>query len=208
MNPSAAKTEPQQSTNLLKSVFRGSLVILICASPSFLAGAELTRCNAFNDAATTWAAVAAGSEEPLPLHSLIPPVLLPDGSEFKTWEQPAEHRRTFFVAQNHPKAADDNPGTEDRPWKTIGRAATVLDPGDRVVVKEGVYREWVRPARGGTGPKRMITYQAAPGQKVIISGSEPFSGPWAASTRADHAQSAKAWIARHSLQRRQPVRGT
>ncbi|OQW96342.1 MAG: hypothetical protein BWK77_05175, partial [Verrucomicrobia bacterium A1] len=171
------------------------MVILICASPSFLAGAELTRCNAFNDAATTWAAVAAGSEEPLPLHSLIPPVLLPDGSEFKTWEQPAEHRRTFFVAQNHPKAADDNPGTEDRPWKTIGRAATVLDPGDRVVVKEGVYREWVRPARGGTGPKRMITYQAAPGQKVIISGSEPFSGPWAASTRADHAQSAKAWMA-------------
>lgn len=46
-----------------------------------------------------------------PLHSLDPPVLLPDGREFKTWEQPARHTRTFHVSQKHPKADDSNPGT-------------------------------------------------------------------------------------------------
>jgi len=96
--------------------------------------AELTRCNAFNDAATTWAAVRAGSDRPLPLRPLDPPVLLPDGSEFTTWEQPPAHRRTFVVAQKHPQASDDGPGTEARPWRTIGRAPAALEPGDRVVV--------------------------------------------------------------------------
>ena len=163
------------------------------ASPSV--AAELTRCNEFNDAATTWAAVVAGSDRPLPLHSLEPPVFLPDGREFKTWEQPVEHRRTFFVAGSDPVASDNNPGTEQRPWKTIGRAATLLEPGDRVLVKEGVYREWVRPARGGHGPRRMITYQAFPGDKVVIRGSEQFDGPWKPSRHVGKPEIAKAWQA-------------
>jgi len=172
------------------------LVVSVCCGMSSVSmGAEITRCNAFNDAATTWAAVASGSDHPLPLRSLDPPLLLPDGSEFKTWERPAEHRRTFFVAQNHPEAADENPGTEDRPWKTIGRAAAALEPGDRVIVKEGAYREWVRPARGGLGPRRMITYQAAPGETVVIRGSERFAGPWRASTHSDKPKIDKAWAA-------------
>jgi len=157
--------------------------------------ARLMRCNDFDDASTTWTAAAAGGRRPLTLRGLVPPVLLPDGTEFKTWEQPAEHRRTFFVAQNHPQASDENPGTEDRPWKTIGRAAAMLEPGDRVVVGEGMYREWVRPARGGTGPDRMITYQAAPGGKVVISGAQPYSGPWQPSTRADRPKNAPVWTA-------------
>ena len=44
-------------------------------------------------------------------------------------------------------------------------------PGERVVVAAGVYREQVSPARGGTGPGRMISYEAAPGADVIIKGS-------------------------------------
>ncbi len=162
---------------------------------SSLPAAEITRCNAFNDAATTWAAVKAGSERPLPLRGLEPPVLLPDGSEFKTWEQPAEHRRTFYVAQNQAGASDDNPGTENRPWKTIGRAAELLEPGDRVVVREGLYREWVRPARGGSGPQRMITYQAAPGENVVLSGSEPFAGPWQAAAGDTEVEGTRTWVA-------------
>ena len=68
-------------------------------------GEPLSRCNDFNDAAVTWAAVRAGSDQPLPLYSLEPRVLLPDGTEFKTWEQPAEHQRTFCVAQKDPKSS-------------------------------------------------------------------------------------------------------
>ena len=170
------------------------LAALLCFG-AVTGGGELTRCNMFDDAATTWAAVRAGSDKPLPLRSLDPPVLLPDGSEFKTWEQPPTHRRTFFVAHKHPNASDDNPGTEARPWKTIGRAAATLEPGDRVIVKQGLYREWVRPARGGTGPTRMITYQAAPGEKVVIRGSERYAGPWLPSTCADKPKNPKAWLA-------------
>ncbi|MCC6354544.1 MAG: right-handed parallel beta-helix repeat-containing protein [Verrucomicrobiae bacterium] len=159
--------------------------------------AEWTRCNLFNDSNAAWTAVAAGSGQPLPLRSLTPPVLLPDGSEFRTWEpfQPVQPRRTFFVAQRHPQASDDNPGSEDRPWKTIGQAAKVLEPGDRVIVKQGLYREWVRPARGGTSPLHMIAYQAAPGEEVIISGSDPLAGRWTPSVLDGQAPVAKAWMA-------------
>jgi len=158
--------------------------------------AEWTRSNLFNDSSTAWNAVAAGAEQPLPLRSLVPPVLLPDGSEFRTWEppQPVQPRRTFVVAQRHPHASDDNPGSDDRPWKTIGRAAKVLEPGDRVVVREGLYREWIRPARGGTGPERMITYQAAPREEVIVSGGEPLAGRWTPSTLSGQSCVANAWM--------------
>ena len=101
----------------------GGLLAIIAARAS---ATELTRCNGFNDANVAWAAVADGADRPITLRSLTPEVLLPDGTPFKTWEQPAEHCRTFYVARQHPQASDDNPGSEDRPWKTIGRAAAAL----------------------------------------------------------------------------------
>ncbi|MCI4647327.1 DUF1565 domain-containing protein [Phaeodactylibacter sp.] len=97
--------------------------------------------------------------------------LMPHGNAFESWESEAEPSRTFFVDQNHPKASDANPGTEARPWRTIGKAAAVLQPGERVLIKSGTYREAVNPARGGTSPEKMITYAAAPGHQVVISGA-------------------------------------
>jgi len=188
---------------MAKSAFYKLVGVLFAAMPAAMASepvapalksAELTRCNGFNDPKAAWEAVAAGAEQPLPLRSLTPPVLLPDGREFRTWEQSAEHGRTFFVAQRHPQASDDNPGSEARPWKTIGRAVAALEPGDRVVVRQGLYREWVRPARGGTGPNAMITYQAAPGEEVIVSGSEPLAGRWTPSTPSGQSPLASAWM--------------
>jgi hypothetical protein len=38
----------------------------------------------------------------------------------------------------------------------------VLQPGERVVVAAGVYRERIKPARGGSGPAALISYEAAP----------------------------------------------
>ncbi|WP_062071996.1 right-handed parallel beta-helix repeat-containing protein [Demequina sediminicola] len=67
---------------------------------------------------------------------------------------------------------DSHPGTADAPWKTISRAAQKADAGDTVVVHEGVYREWVKPQRSGRGEARRITYTAAPGERVVIKGSE------------------------------------
>ena len=48
--------------------------------------------------------------------------------------------------------------------------------GDTVLVHEGEYREWVRPRRGGLSATRRITYQAAPGEHVVIKGSERVTG--------------------------------
>lgn len=113
------------------------------------------------------------------LRSLDPPVTLPDGSEFLTWE-PEVHRftRTYYVSQRHRDASDENAGTRLKPFKTIGRAAELLQPGERVIVGAGVYRETVRPKRGGDSPDRMISYEAAEGADVIIRGSEVFEGNW------------------------------
>ncbi len=97
---------------------------------------------------------------------------LPDGTEFEFWEQPLDFSKTYYVNCNSPNADDNGPGTEDKPFKTISKAADVLQPGERVVIATGVYRECVRPARGGAGPTQMISYEAAPGAKVSIRGSE------------------------------------
>lgn len=85
--------------------------------------------------------------------------------------------RVFHVAQTQ-NADDANPGTSSSPFRTINKAAQLALPGDTVMVHEGVYREWVRPDRGGESPTRMIQYQAAPGERVCIRGSEIFDPKW------------------------------
>lgn len=109
---------------------------------------------------------AAGAEEV---------VMMPDGVPFDFWDDTTVYTRVYHVAGEHPAASDDNPGTETLPFATISRAAALLQPGEKVVVQSGVYRECVRPARGGEGPDRMIAYEAAPGATVRILGSEPLT---------------------------------
>jgi parallel beta-helix repeat protein len=91
--------------------------------------------------------------------------------------QDGSRGRTWVVAQQHPAAGDDNPGTGELPFRTIGRAAALAEPGDTVLVREGIYREWVAPARGGE-EGRPITYTAAPNETVIVRGSEVYSHQW------------------------------
>ena len=67
---------------------------------------------------------------------------------------------------------DANPGTQAAPLRTIQRAADLAQPGDVITVHEGVYRERVNPPRGGESDAKRIVYQAAPGEKVEIKGSE------------------------------------
>jgi hypothetical protein len=103
---------------------------------------------------------------------------LPDGSEFPLWEQPLTFTKTYYVDNGAPAADDAGPGDRERPFRTIGRAAEILQPGERVIIAEGIYRECVRPVRGGTGPSQMISYEAAPGAKVYIRGSEALKDGW------------------------------
>jgi len=103
---------------------------------------------------------------------------LPDGTEFVSWEQPLTFSKTYYVDNSAPNADDNGPGDRGRPFRTINKAAQLLQPGERVIIAAGTYRECVRPARGGTGPAQMISYEAAPGAKVFIKGSEILKDGW------------------------------
>jgi len=103
---------------------------------------------------------------------------LPDGSEFDSWEQPLRFSKSYYVDNNSPKASNHGPGTREQPFRTINAAARVLQPGERVVIASGTYRECVRPVRGGTGPDKMISYEAAPGATVFVKGSEVLKDGW------------------------------
>ena len=105
-------------------------------------------------------------------------MLLPDGTSYVPWDQPLKFSKTYYVDNNSAKADDNGPGTSARPFRTINKAAQVLQPGERVVIASGTYRECVRPVRGGTGPSQMISYEAAPGAKVYIKGSEVLKDGW------------------------------
>jgi alpha-N-arabinofuranosidase len=81
----------------------------------------------------------------------------------------AAHGANLHVA---PRGNNANPGTRTAPLRTIQRAADLAQPGDVITVHEGVYRERITPPRGGTSETKRIVYEAAPGEKVVITGSE------------------------------------
>lgn len=68
--------------------------------------------------------------------------------------------------------SDANSGTKQAPFRTIQHAADLAQPGDTIMVHNGIYRERVTPPRGGTSDKKRITYQAVSGDKAVITGSE------------------------------------
>jgi len=80
----------------------------------------------------------------------------------------------YYVATD---GLDANPGTTDRPFRTIQKAADAMKPGDTCLVGGGVYRQTVRPKRSGK-PGSPIRFAACPGQKVILSGTEPVAASW------------------------------
>lgn len=70
------------------------------------------------------------------------------------------------------KGDDANDGGPSSMLKTIQAAAEKARPGDTITVHKGVYRERVSPPRGGESDAKRIIYQAAPGEKVEVKGSE------------------------------------
>ena len=70
---------------------------------------------------------------------------------------------------------DLNPGTLAQPFQTIQKAADVMQAGDTCLIFGGTYRETVTPANAGTSGSP-ITFKAAAGENVVISGLEPISG--------------------------------
>ena len=80
---------------------------------------------------------------------------------------------TLYVSAS--SGSDTNSGTAASPFRTIQHAATISAPGDTVDIFGGTYHETVTPARSGTAGAP-ITFQAVPGQKVIVDGANTVSG--------------------------------
>ena len=75
-----------------------------------------------------------------------------------------------------PAGSDSADGAAESPLRTIQSASGRAMPGDAVIVHEGVYRERIDPPRGGSAVDLRIVYQAGPGAKVVIKGSELVKG--------------------------------
>ncbi len=71
---------------------------------------------------------------------------------------------------------DTNCGSLNHPLRTINKAASMAQPGDIVTVHAGIYREWIKPPRGGASPLQPIIFRAAEGETVCIKGSERVTG--------------------------------
>jgi len=72
---------------------------------------------------------------------------------------------------------DTNPGIETAPWRSIQRAVNAgqgVQAGDTVLVKSGVYREFVQVQVSGQ-KDTYVTIKAYPGDSVYIKGSDVIS---------------------------------
>ena len=80
----------------------------------------------------------------------------------------------YYVA---PTGDDNAPGTKESPFHTVQKAADTMVAGDTCFLREGTYRETVRPKEFGQegSPIRFVAY---PGEKAIIDGTEPVDGNW------------------------------
>ena len=71
--------------------------------------------------------------------------------------------------------SDAQAGTLAAPFRTIQRAADVMAPGDTCLIRQGTYRETVRPANSGTVSAPLI-FSPYNGEAVTVSGCDVISG--------------------------------
>src|SRR5215212_5103579 len=102
--------------------------------------------------------------------------MLASTNETPNFAEERSVKRMPAILHVAPTGTDEAEGSEQHPFQTINRAASLAQPGDTVVVHAGVYREWVRPRYSGLSDRRRIVYTAAPGEHVVITGSEQVSG--------------------------------
>jgi len=94
----------------------------------------------------------------------------PSEAVFPTEKDVGAPQRRFWVST---EGNDRNPGSEEKPWRTLQKAAATLSAGDLVTIKPGVYRGELRP-QGEGRPGAYIVYAGAKG--AILNGSLVFDG--------------------------------
>jgi hypothetical protein len=78
---------------------------------------------------------------------------LPDGRKFAFWDCENSFIRMYYVSKA--LGADDrNFGAQDSPFATISRAASVLKPGERVIIGGGSTMSLCGPSGEDWGPAK------------------------------------------------------
>lgn len=85
---------------------------------------------------------------------------------------PVSTKSTYHVSKD---GNDDNEGTLESPFLTIDKAASLVYPGDSVLIHEGTYEETLRPVRSGTEAKPIV-FESYEDDKVIITAMQALSG--------------------------------
>jgi len=73
---------------------------------------------------------------------------------------------------------DDNPGTKDRPWKTVQHGVDRVRPGETLILRGGIYYEHIVVKNSGI-EAQPITIRSQPGELVVLDGGlrEFFDSP-------------------------------
>lgn len=74
---------------------------------------------------------------------------------------------SYYVATN---GSDSAPGTLSAPFKSFAQGVGVLQPGDSLIIREGIWTEQIRlaPLKKTGTPENYITIAGYPGETVII----------------------------------------
>ncbi len=76
---------------------------------------------------------------------------------------------SYFISA---EGSDSNPGTEEKPWKTIQRAAEAAAPGSTVYIKAGIYYERIDIKVSGKSADEPTIFRNYKSDQVIIDGSQ------------------------------------
>jgi Right handed beta helix region len=79
----------------------------------------------------------------------------------------AETHSDLYVATN---GEDSNPGTIEKPLRTIQHAADMAKPGDTVYVRAGSYCQQLAVRVSGNAQQGFITFQSQPGEHAVLDG--------------------------------------
>jgi parallel beta-helix repeat protein len=81
---------------------------------------------------------------------------------------PPAAKARYWVA---PTGSDSNPGTRERPFRTLARGVRDLEPGERLFVRAGTYREALIDTIPSGTPEAPVTVAAFPGETVTLKPS-------------------------------------
>jgi hypothetical protein len=90
----------------------------------------------------------------------------------KATASPADAKIYYVSISGNDADSGTSPG---RPFKSIGRAASIMKPGSRCLIRQGIYRETVKPLYTGLAGAP-LTFEAYNGENVVISGADPVAG--------------------------------